>query len=133
MSDYHTKNRHKYLIKLHLVFATKYRKRILNSNIANDIKQFCFDVCSKNDVIIDEMETDKDHIHILVDIPPTLAPSKLVKSLKQETTWNIWKTHQSYLKKCYWKENTFWSDGYFVCSTGDASTETIRKYIENQG
>ena len=37
------------------------------------------------------------------------------------------------LKKSYWKENTFWSDGYFVCSTGDANMETIKKYIEEQG
>lgn len=99
MSDYHTKNRHKYLIKLHLVFVTKYRKRILKGQIANDIKQFCFDVCSKNDVTIDEMETDKDHIHILVDIPPTSVPSKLVMLLKQQTTYSIWKSNQSYLKK----------------------------------
>lgn len=47
------------------------------------------------------------------------------------TATNIWKVVD--LKKYFWVEKTFWSDGYFVCSTGQASTETIRKYIENQG
>lgn len=133
MSEYHTKNRHKYLIKLHLVFVIKYRKRLLKGSFSDDIKQWCYDICSKNEVTIDEMETDNDHLHILVDIPPTLAPSKLVMLLKQQTTWNAWKSNSEFLKKHFWKEKTLWSDGYFVCSTGDASTETIRKYIESQG
>jgi putative transposase len=75
------------------------------------------------------METDKDHLHLLVDVPPTMAPSKLVMLLKQQTTFYAWKN----LKKHFWKEKTFWSDGYFVCSTGDASTQTIQEYIKNQG
>lgn len=95
--------------------------------------QWCYDVCNKNNVTIDEMEADKDHLHLLVDIPPTLAPSKLVMLLKQQTTFHAWKKYEAYLKKHFWKEKTFWSDGYFVCSTGDASTQTIQEYIKNQG
>ncbi len=133
MDKYHSENRHKYLIKLHLVFAIKYRKKLLKENFSDDIKQWCFDICSKNDVTIDEMETDLDHIHILVDIPPILSPSKLIMLIKQQTTWNAWKYYANFLKNHFWKERTLWSDGYFVCSTGDASTETIRQYIESQG
>ena len=50
MKKYHTKNRCKYLLKLHIVFVVKYRKLILAGAIADDIKQFCMDVCKKNDV-----------------------------------------------------------------------------------
>jgi putative transposase len=53
--------------------------------------------------------------------------------LKQQTTFNAWKNYEAYLKKHFWKEKTLWSDGYFVCSTGDASTQTIQEYIKNQG
>jgi putative transposase len=113
--------------------VVKYRKRLLVNDLSDDIKQWCYDVCNKNNVKIDEMETDKDHLHLLVDIPPTLAPSKLVVLLKQQTTFNAWKNYEAYLKKHFWKEKTFWSDGYFVCSTGDASTKTIQEYIKNQG
>lgn len=111
----------------------KYRKRLLVNDLSEDIKQWCYDVCNKNNVTIDEMETDKDHLHLLVDIPPTLAPSKLVMLLKQQITFYAWKNYEMYLKKHFWKEKTFWSDGYFVCSTGDASTQTIQEYIKNQG
>jgi putative transposase len=86
MVEYHSKNRHKFLIKLHIIFVAKYRKRLLVNDLSDDIKQWCYDVCNKNNVKIDEMETDKDHL--LVDIPPTLAPSKLVMLLKQQTTFN---------------------------------------------
>ena len=48
------------------------------------------------------------------------------------STNRIWKKHGETLKKNYWKENIFWSDDYFVCSTGNANMETIKKYIEEQ-
>ena len=98
-----------------------------------DIKQFIFDVAQKMEFGIDTMESDRDHIHILVDIPPKLSAFQVVHQLKQITTFRIYKRHKMVLKKHYWSENIFWSDGYFVCSTGDASTETIRKYIDSQG
>jgi putative transposase len=79
------------------------------------------------------METDKDHIHLLLDMEPTVAPVSIVNRLKSISTNRIWKRHEAYLKGHFWKERTFWSDGYFVCSTGNASMETIRAYIESQG
>ncbi len=45
----------------------------------------------------------------------------------------IWELHKEYLKKHFWKEKTFWIDGYFVCSIGEASPKTIQNYIRNQG
>ena len=104
MKKYHTKNRCKYLLKLHIVFVVKYRKSILTGAIADDIKQFCMDVCKKNDVGVDMLNTDKDHIHLLVDVPPTLSPTSLVQYLKQETTWNIWRTHSNELKQHFLEE-----------------------------
>lgn len=53
--------------------------------------------------------------------------------MKQENTINIWKKESQILSKYFWKEKTFWSDGYYVSSIGNASEETIKKYIEQQG
>lgn len=53
--------------------------------------------------------------------------------LKQESTINLWKYFPVFLSKHFWNERTFWSDGYFACLIGEASPETIRRYIENQG
>lgn len=65
---------------------------------------------------------------------PRLSITSIVRKLKQESTYHIWRsTHRSFLFKHFWKERTFWSDGYFVCSIGEASPDTIRQYIITQG
>lgn len=50
-----------------------------------------------------------------------------------QTSFRIWKLHEEYLKTHFWKERTFFSDGYFCCTIGDANPETIKKYIDEQG
>lgn len=97
------------------------------------IKQIMQNISSQYEFSIDVLETDVDHIHILIDSIPKLSPLTIVRTLKSISTKEIWKIYRSELKNYYWNERTFWSDGYFVCSSGDASTETIKKYIENQG
>lgn len=131
--QYHKKSHSKYLIKLHFVIAIKYRKEILVSKISEDIQQIVFDSCSEKGVIINAMESDKDHLHILVDIPPTLSALDVIHRIKQISTFKIYKKHREFLKHHFWEENTFWSDGYFVSSTGNANMETIKKYIDEQG
>jgi len=134
-TEYHTKKRCKYMIKLHIVLVTKYRKPILVDEINEDIKQIVYEISKMDDSLftITTMETDKDHLHMLVDIDPTVSASSIVSRIKQISTNRIWKQYSKELKVHYWGENTFWSDGYFVCSTGDANMETIKKYIEEQG
>ena len=83
--------------------------------------------------VIRYMETDKDHIHYMIETEPTMSISKIVNLMKSYTTYHIWKRYPNYLRKHFWKEHTFWTDGYFVCSVGNVSEEMPRKYIENQG
>ena len=83
--------------------------------------------------VIRYMETDKDHIHYMIETEPTMSISKIVNLMKNYTTYHIWKRYPDYLRKHFWKEHTFWTDGYFVCSVGNVSEEMLRKYIENQG
>lgn len=52
---------------------------------------------------------------------------------KSYSTYHIWKAHNTILSQHFWKEQTLWSDGYFACSIGNVSKETIEKYIESQG
>ena len=83
--------------------------------------------------VIRYMETDKDYIHYMIETEPTMSISKIVNLMKSYTTYHIWKRYPDYLRKHFWKEHTFWTDGYFVCSVGNVSEEMLRKYIENQG
>jgi putative transposase len=133
MSSNISKNRKKYLLKIHLIFACKYRKKLLINPIDKDIKQIMLIISSISDFKIDIMETDQDHIHLLLNISPNYSISSIVNRLKSISTNMIWKKHHNLLVKHFWKEKTFWSDGYFVNSIGNANLETVRHYIENQG
>jgi putative transposase len=79
------------------------------------------------------MQIDMNHMPILVDIAPKFSAIEIVPPIKQISTFRLYKIHKTFLKNHFWKENTFWSDGYFVGATGGASTEIIRKYIAEQG
>jgi putative transposase len=68
----------------------------------------------------------------MIESEPKLSPLQIVRRLKQESTIRLWKYYPD-LKKHFWNEKTFWSDGYFCCSIGNASIETVRNYIESQG
>ena len=86
---------------------------------------------SKHHVIIGYMETDKDHIHYMIETEPTMSVSKTVNLIKSYTTYHILERYPDYPGKHFWKEHTFWTDGYFACSAGNVSGEMLRKYIEN--
>lgn len=79
------------------------------------------------------METDKDHIHYMIEFEPTQLISRIVNILKSYTTYHVWKKYKPLLYKEFWKERTFWTDGYFVCSIGNISENILQKHIENQG
>ena len=79
------------------------------------------------------MNSDENHLHMLISMKPSISVSQIVRVLKQEYTVYIWKKYKSTLKQYFWKEHTFWSDGYFVASIGNANEKTIQKYIAEQG
>jgi len=118
----------------HLIFVCKYRKKLL-IRFGNEIKQLFLDIAEEKDLSIIEMEVDKDHVHLLVQYNPTQSILEIVRHFKQISTYRIWRQNNNHLilKKQFWVEKTFWSDGYFACSIGNVSKETIQKYIENQG
>ena len=130
--DYVSENHSKYLIMCHLIFVCKYRKSLL-LKFGDFIKKEFHRIESISDFKIVEMEVDINHIHILVKYKPKISILQIVRKLKQIAPANIWKSYSEELKVHFWKENTFWSDGYFACSIGNVSKETIEKYIRNQG
>lgn len=107
MNNWKSKNRHKYLLQYHLIFVCKYRKKMLTPKISDDIKQLSYEICNKHNILIHEMETDKDHIHYMIETKPNCNIADIVKTIKSYTTFRIWKLHKNYLQKHFWKENTF--------------------------
>ena len=106
---------------------------MLVGQVNDDAKHIFTSIASASDFDIEVMETDKDHVHFLIRYIPRLSIALIVRRLKQESTCQLWQLHGSTLRKQYWYPHLFWSDGYFVCSIGEASPETIRKYILSQG
>lgn len=98
-----------------------------------DIKSIFHTISNKSDFEIEVFESDRDHVHFLLRYIPRLSIAQIARRLKQESTHQLWKLHHSVLHKQYWNQKLLWSDGYFVCSIGEASPETIRTYILSQG
>ncbi len=133
-SNYNSTNRSKHYLKVHLIFVCKYRKKLLVTQLKDDMKQLLLNIASKSDFEIEVFESDIDHIHFLIRYIPRLSITSIVRKLKQESTYHIWRSqHRNYLFGHFWKERTFWSDGYFVCSIGEANPNTIKQYILSQG
>lgn len=130
--DDDAKNHAKFLILYHLIFVCKYRKKLLIDD-GEETKQLFLEIASRSDFSFEALEVDQNHLHCLVKSEPRIAPLAIVRRLKQESTIRLWKAHEKELKVQFWKERTFWSDGYFCCTIGNASQKTIRQYIESQG
>lgn len=119
-------------LKIHLIFVVKYRKKLLVP-LGETMKNIFSEISKEKDFTIEIMEVDKDHIHSIIDFSPTVSVAQITRYLKQVSTIRIWKLYFPLLSKHFRKGRTFWSDGYFACTIGNASTETVRKYIESQG
>ena len=130
---YHHKNRLKFMLKVHIVLVTKYRKKLLYGKVAEDVKQKIRELSEIHRFNVITMETDTDHIHILLEYDTTDRVCDLVKVIKQQTNQYLWTRYQRFLSKQYWKKRIFRSDGYFACSIGEVSSSTIEKYIASQG
>ena len=115
-------------IHIHLVFVTKYRRKVFNKTLLSDLKRIFSDVCEDFESQLIEFDGEKDHIHLLIHYPPKIAVSKLVNSLKGVSSRLLKKRHSNYLQQFLWKNN-LWSPSYFTGSCGGAP---IRKYIEQQ-
>lgn len=118
---------------MHLIFVTRFGEKHPEVWFWECIKQVLYKECYTRGVTIIRMESDVDHIHLLIEYPPTLSISSLVHNLKQVTTYRLWDSYPGYMKKHYWSKRTLWSGGYFACSVGNASKETVEQYIANQG
>lgn len=130
--DYRSKNHSKFLLMYHIIFICKYRKKLL-TNYSPEIKNIFLDISKDYDFEILEMESNKDHIHLLIESEPKISVLQIVRVLKSKSTIELWKNHSEQLRKDFWYQNMLWSRGYFACTIGNASEDIVRKYIENQG
>ena len=115
-----------------MVTAVKYRKVLINSSVEDCIKEALKGISERYEIIIDEVGFDRNHIHIFCGAPPRLSPLRVISIIKSITAKQIFKQFPKLKNEELWGGN-FWSDGKYIGTVGEATSEkTIRNYIKNQ-
>ena len=120
-----------YKINLYIVFVTKYWRKVITSEILARMEEIFSRICAGQKSKLVEFGGESDHVHLLIDISPDVAPSKLVNSLKTVSSRLIRKEFAEHINKFYWKP-VFWTGAYCVISAGGAPLEILKSYIQNQ-
>jgi len=121
-----------YDLKYHLVLVTKYRNQCLNNDILLWLEDEFIRLLAANDCGLEEFNGESDHVHALVSLHPSIAPAKLINTLKTVTSRLMKRDYGEHLKKYYWGTNALWSRSYCLLSVGGAPLDVLRKYIEAQ-
>lgn len=129
-NDYRRGRHCVFAIHVHLVFVTKYRRRVFCKEVLDDMRGVLASVCADFDAQLVEMDGEDDHVHLLVNYPPKIPLTKLVTSLKGVSSRRLRQMHPA-LRRRYWK-GVLWSPSYFAASCGGAPISIIRQYIERQ-
>ena len=129
MSDINSLSHSKWRCKYHIVFAPKYRRMAIYGEIKQDIGKILRQLCENKGVTIVEAELCKDHVHMLVEIPPSMSVSQFVGYLKGKSSLMIFDRHAN-LKYKYGNRH-FWCRGYYVDTVGK-NEKIIKEYIQNQ-
>jgi len=130
MSKYKKLSHSIYYCVYHIVWLPKYRYKLLEGAIKDFIESEIQKHSKYKDVDILELNVQKDHIHIVVSIPPKMSVSEYMGYLKGKTAIKMFQANKELRQKPYWG-NHFWARGYFVSTVG-INEETIRKYVKYQ-
>ncbi|PYD63563.1 IS200/IS605 family transposase [Gluconacetobacter entanii] len=129
-NDYRRGRHCVFALHAHLVFVTKYRRRVFTAAILKDMQIVFEKVCTDFETHLVEFDGEDDHVHLLVHYPPKVALSVLVNSLKGVSSRRLRQMHPT-LTRRYWR-GVLWSPSYFAASCGGAPLSIIRQYIEQQ-
>lgn len=130
MQHYRKTSHSTYDIWYHIVWITKYRKKVLVGDLAEKVRTILREICKANDVEILKGHVSKDHVHLFVSVPPNLSVSNLVQFLKGKSSRKLLSSSKE-LQKQFWGRH-FWARGYFAASSGNITDEVVMQYIENQ-
>jgi len=119
-----------YSLQYHIVWCTKFRKKVLLDGIDNEIKDYLNDLAKEYSFSIMAMEVMPDHIHILVDCKPQFFPSDMIKILKGNTARWLFMKHPE-LKKQLWGGH-LWNPSYCIVTVSDRSYDQVKQYIDSQ-
>src|SRR5450631_480596 len=120
-----------FVLHVHLVFVTKYRRGVFTKEILDDLRPVFTIVCQKFEAELVEFDGEDNHVHLLVNYPPKVSISNLVNSLKGVSSRIIRKKNHPSIRKKLWGD-ALWSPSYFAGSCGGAPISVLCQYIERQ-
>jgi len=119
-----------YSLQFHLVWCVKYRRKVLVNQIEQSLKQIVREICAEQGIEVEEMETDKDHIHLLISMKPQHYIPSVVKTLKGQSARRLFKLYPE-IKQYLWGGH-MWNPSYFIATVSGKTEEQVRKYIQSQ-
>jgi putative transposase len=129
-TDFRTGRHCIFALHVHLVFVTKYRRKVLNAAAHETLQGLFARICEDFEARLVEANGEDDHVHLLVEYPPKVAIAKLVNSLKGVSSRRLRVLHPEIAQRYY--QGVLWSPSYFAASCGGAPLSIIRQYVENQ-
>ena len=120
-----------FAIHFHLILVVKYRKKVINDEISERLKEIFRSIEGNYNIALEQWNFDLDHVHILFRSEPNSNISKFINAYKSASSRLIKKEYPSIRSRLY--KEAFWSQSFCLISIGEASIETIKKYIESQG
>ena len=120
----HSTYQHQY----HIVWGTKYRRKILKPYVLLELKKILYATVKKYPTLwIEELNTDDDHVHLQIEIPPNIAVSDAVGKLKAASSRYL-RAKFKFIREIYIEKDGIWSVGYFSSTVG-LNEEKVKKYI----
>ena len=132
MSEHIFKSHNKTVLLYHLVFPSKYRRKVFNKEVEKSLVEICLEISEKFEINFLEIGNDEDHIHFLIQGIPNMPVSRIVQVVKSITAREIFSKHKE-VKKLLWGGH-LWTSGFYANTVGQyASEEVIRDYVKSQG
>ncbi|MBE9008446.1 IS200/IS605 family transposase [Fortiea sp. LEGE XX443] len=120
-----------YSLTVHIVFVTKYRKKVINEPMLSRLADIFKDTCTKWECTLVEFNGEVDHVHLLIRYHPQIELSKFIANLKTVSSRLIRQEFESILSQVYTKP-VFWTGSYFVASCGGVTVEQLKQYVQQQ-
>lgn len=115
----------------YIVICPKYRHKVMNGDVKTFLKQKFDEIIKKNNYTLLDMSIEDDHVHFALQLQPTYSIGSVVRNLKSISGYYMFKEFPLLRKKYFWNSG-FWTNGYFVSTVGNVSKETILAYIKSQ-
>jgi putative transposase len=128
MDEVRSNNNVVYRCHYHVVWCPKYRRNVIGGQVDTRLKEIIREVCTERDAPIEAIETMPDHVHLLVVVDPQYGIHRLVKQIKGRSS-RLLRQEFPHIKS---RMPTLWTNSYFVATTGGATLEVIKRYVENQ-